>query len=285
MTATMGLAPNSDLAKADTPVRHTAHSQSYNSQTHQPLHLELPMNPSDFDSKSGLETSIFEVLLGSWQQLIGNIKTSYINTTDALIDEVYITLSQQQINDALAKFVTHNVGMILNLRMDLHQDWLRLYCTVNFKGIFASVYSDFRLVDMTLTAEVQRLVLEQISNTHIIELHSQKWWQVPAAKSAINMYRTVMRTDPLPFLLSKILIKKEPFATHKGNFIYLDIHRYLAKQTKILKTLKKVQVNHGETRDHQLILKAQLNPAEFMNFGTSGEDIITDKDNPNRQKS
>lgn len=258
----------------DTPIHHD--------EPHlHPLHVELPMNPSDFASRDGLETSIFEVLLGSWQQLMGNLKTSYVNTTDRLIDEVYITLSQEQVNDALAKFVTNNVDMLLNLRMDLHHNWLRLYCTVNVMGIFASVYSDFRLVDASLTGKVQRFVFEQIGNTEIVELHSKKWWQVPAAKLGVKLYRTVMRADPLPFLLSKIKVKNEPFATHKGNYIYLDIHRYLAKQKKILKTLQKVQINHAETKNHELILKAQLNPAELISFGTSGEDIITEKDNPN----
>lgn len=250
-----------------------------------PLHVELPMNPSDFASRDGLETSIFEVLLGSWQQLMGNLKTSYVNTTDRLIDEVYITLSQEQVNDALAKFVTNNVDMLLNLRMDLHQNWLRLYCTVNIMGIFASVYSDFRLVDATLTGKTQRFVFEQISNTQIVEFHSKKWWQVPAAKLGVKLYRTVMRADPLPFLLSKIKVKNEPFATHKGNYIYLDINRYLAKQKTIIKTLQKVQINHAETKNHELILKAQLNPAELINFGTSGEDIITEKDNPNNAQA
>ena len=259
-----------DTDSSDDPAHDTHH------------HYQTPIVTSERLDARDWDTSFIEVLMGGVGQFFDSLKTGYINVTDRLIDEIYITLSQEQVNDALAKFVTANVDMLLNLRMDLHAEWLRLYCTVNVKGIYASVYSDFRLVDVTLTGETQRFVFEQLGETHIIELHAQKWWQVPTAKTALRLYQRLLRHDPLPVLLSKITVKKDPFATHKGRFIYLDIGRYLTKQTKILKTLQKVQINHGETRDRELVLKAQINPAELINFGTSGEDIITEKDNPTK---
>lgn len=249
-------------------------------------------NPTEHSSNIALDLSedsfkkpLADSLLDAWQSLLTSLKHSYVTTADSLIDEVIIKISEEQINDALAKFVTANVGMILNLRVALHDDWLRLYCTVDFKGLFASVACNFRLVNIQINADVQRFVFEQLSDTEVIELHSRAWWQAPTAKTSVNLYRSLLRKDPLGFILNKIIVKGEPFASYKGNLIYLDIHRYLAKQTKILNTLKKVQVNDGDTKTEKLLLKVQLNFAELLSFGDSGEDIITEKDNPARKQS
>lgn len=230
------------------------------------------------------QPSFLEVALNAWQSILSTLKHNYITTADGLIDEVLIKLSQQQVNEALNRFVVQNVDMILDLHMDLHDNWLRLYCTVNIQGIFASVACNFRLVHAQLDGNTQRFVFEQLSDTDILQLHSKKWWYATGAKLALKLYKTVTRKDPLPFLLHKIKVKGEPFASYKGNIIYLDIHRYLAKQTKILNTLKKVQVNDGDTDTEKLLLKLQINFAELLSFGDSGEDIITEKDNPMRPK-
>lgn len=243
---------------------------------HPPLSLDI-----DFDTKK----SLAESLLDAWQSGLENLKHSYITTAGTLIDEVLIKLSEEQVNDAFHRFVVDNVDMILNLRTDLHDEHLRLYCTVDFRGIFASVACNFRLVNAMLTADTQRFVFEQLSDTEILELHSKKWWQAFVARRAVSLYKTLMRRDPLGFILSKINVKGEPFASQKGNIIYLDIHRYLAKQKKILGTLKKVQVNDGYTQEDKLILRLQPNFAELLSFGDSGEDIITERDNPERQNT
>lgn len=233
----------------------------------------------DFSQKS-----LTESLFLAWQNILTSLKHGYVNTADTLIDEVLIMLTEEQVNAALKNFVTDNVDMILDLRMDLHDDKLRLYCTVNIAGIFASVACNFRLVQGQLNAITQRFVFEQLSNTEILTLHSKKWWQGAAAKFALNAYRAIFRKDPLPLILHKIMVKGEPFAMYKGNIIYLDIHRYLAKQIKILNYLKKVQVNDADTKTGKLLLKLEPNFAEIFSFGDSGEDIITERDNPDRPK-
>ena len=232
----------------------------------------------DFDDKKSLS----ETLLDAWQSALINLKHSYVTTADSMVDEVLLKVSEKQINDALTRFVTNNVGMILNLRVELHEDWLRLFCTVDYKGLFTSVACNFRLVTVQINADMQRFVFEQLSDTDVLELHSRTWWQAPAAMNALRLYRTLLHRDPLGFILHKITVKGEPFASYKGNIIYLDIHRYLLKQTKMLNTLKKVQVNDGSTKPEKMLLKVQLNFAELLSFGDSGEDIITDRDNPNQ---
>lgn len=239
---------------------------------------DTPVINLDFKQNFG------EFLLSTWQTLKGNIKHSYVSTADKYFDEIIVRLSEEQVNDALRQFVTLNVDMVHDLHLDLHDDWLRLHTTVYFKGIFASLATNLRLVGADINADTQRFVFEQISNTDIIDLHSKNWLHAFAAKNALKLYRTLLKKDPLPAILQAITVKEEPFAVHKGNYIYLDIHRYLAKQKKILSYLAKAQVNTGHTCEKNLLLKVQINFGELLNFGEAGEDIITEKDNPDSHK-
>lgn len=234
----------------------------------------------DFNS----ENSFFEAIISAWQSLLVNLKHGYVKTADSLFDEILIKLSQEQVNDALYKFVVQNVDMMHALSMDLHDDWLRLHATVDIKGVFAKVSCDFRLVQAIITGEKQRFVFEQLSDVNIIEFHSKTWWYVPVAKLGIKGFKLFNKQDLLAFGLSKIDVKGLPFATHKGRFIYLDINRYLAKNTKIINTLQKVQVNHGATGVDKLLLKLQINFAQMLNFGSDNDNIISEKDNPQHQK-
>lgn len=233
-----------------------------------------------FDAQS----SIMDALSGAWQSLVSSVKSSPV-AHDGVFDEILIKLSAKQVNDAMHDFIVKNVDMLHDLHLELHDDWLRLFCTLDIQGVFASVSCDLRLVQAVINGNVQRFVFEQLSDTKIIELHSKSWWHVPAAKMALKLYKLIMRQDVLGFALSKIEVKNRPFATHKGNIIYLDIHRYLAKQTKILNMLKKVQVNDGYTKTDKLLLKLQVNFSEMLNFGQSGDNIITEDDKPNTPKT
>lgn len=242
----------------------------------EPSRAQIPAIELEFKDNLG------DFLLSSWQSLKASIKHSYISTTDKYFDEILVCVNEQQINNALHQFVTLNVGMVHDLHLDLHDDWLRLYATIYFKGIFATVATNLRLVHTTINKDTQRFVFEQLSNTDVIELHSKNWLHAKAAKAALSLYHTIFKKDPLPAILQAITVKEEPFAVHKGNYIYLDIHRYLAKQKKILNYLAKAQVNGGYTNEKNLLLQTQINFAELINFGESGEDIITEKDNPNK---
>lgn len=240
-------------------------------------------NLSNFGIELDSNQSITDAILSAWQSLMTNIKHSYIKTTDSLIDELLIKLSQEQVNDALNQFVVQNVDMMHELYMNLYDDWLQLHATVDIKGVFAKVSCDFRLVQAIINGEQQRLVFEQLSDVNIIEFHSKTWWYVPAAKTGIKAFKLVCKQDPLAFGLSKIDVKGLPFVTHKGKFIYLDINRYLTGNAKIINTLQKVQVNHATTGIEKLLLKVQINFGELLNFGSDNDDIISEDDNPNQQ--
>lgn len=235
-------------------------------------------NTIEYDTTTA---TILDNLLDGWQSFLGDIKHSYSTTADSLMDEILITLSQDQVNEALNTFVVKNVRLLLELRLELFDDSIRLYCTAEFLGMYLSVASNFRLVQVRLDRHIQRFTFEQIANTDIFTLHTKKWYLAPLMRLGIRAYRTLLRRDPLPFLLSlSPKIKGQTFIDYKGRFIYLDIGRYFNDTIK--NYLKKVQINDGVIKKEQLILKAQPNFGEILSFGDGDGDVITAKDNPNK---
>lgn len=228
-----------------------------------------------------MNETLFANLLTGWQNQLNAIKHNYAKTTNNLNDEFFITVSESQINSALQQFVVKNVGMILALNLALHDDKMRLSCTANFLGLYLSVYADFRLIQIRMDKYIQHVVFEQISDTHIVDLHAKQWYKAIAIKRAISLYRTLFKKDPLPFLLSlSPKLRGKPFIEYKGNFIYLEIGRWFSDSIK--SKIKKIQITHAQTLPEQLIIKAQPNFGEILSFGDPNADIITEKDNPDK---
>lgn len=227
---------------------------------------------------------LLENLLMGWQQTLGNLKHNYATTADNYIDEFLITVSQEQINDALYKFVTKKLKFLHLLTLDLQDGKLRLTCTVDMYGIYTTVAGNFELVHIQLDRHTQRLVLKQIGETEVLELHTKNWYKAPLVRFAIKTYRALTRKDPLPFILNQIKIKGVPFTENKGNIIYLEIGRWLKKIDRFNGMIRKVQVNHGIVKSEQLILQLQPNFGEILSFGDPNADIITAKDNPANAK-
>lgn len=207
-----------------------------------------------------------------WDSITQTLKSVYDKTTDKLGSELSLPVAQTYVNDALQKFVTDNVGAILELRVDLHDEWFRLYCTLDVAGIYVEVASNFRLVHVQLDRNVQRFVFGQQTYTDVLNLRCESFIKRQGIKLAIWFYHTVLKKDPLGFILTYINI-----ARAKEDIIYLDINRWLKKNKKIMSTLQKVQVNYGEVEEEQLILKAQINYRDLIGSHSS-EDIISEKD-------
>ncbi len=230
-------------------------------------------NVDDFDNFSdNLGYRFSETFNGGWEGITQTIKKMYNKTTDKLDDEIALPVAQKYVNDALQKFVTDNVKSILELRVELHDDWFRLYCTVNAAGIYIEVASNFSLVHVQLDRNVQRFVFGQQTYTDVLNLRCESFAKRQGIKLAIWFYHRVLKKDPLGVILTYINI-----ARAKDEIIYLDIHRWLKKNEKIMSTLHKVQVNYGELEEEQLILKTQINYRDLLG-GNSGEDIIGDND-------
>ncbi|WP_019673687.1 hypothetical protein [Psychrobacter lutiphocae] len=236
--------------------------------TQQPTTDTTSESYADFDDN--LKFSVSDI----WSYVTDKVKTVYNKATNSVDDEFSLPVSQQQVNDALEKFVTKNVKQIHELRVELHDDWFRLYCTVDVAGIYAEVASNFGLVHVQVDRDVQRFVFAQQTYTDVLKLHCESFLKRTGVKLAIWFYHSVLKKDPLGFILNKINIAKP-----KDNIIYLDINRWLKRNKKIISTLHKVQVNYGIVEEEQLVLKTKVNMRDLLtNNGT--EDLITPKDEP-----
>ncbi|MFC0820429.1 hypothetical protein [Moraxella marmotae] len=264
---------------ATTDTQNPKSSQAKQAESVRPLDFE---SSNDNRSLANDSLPIGDSLLIGWQQLFSNIKHNYIKTADNLFDEFLLTISQEQINTLLHTFVTKKVKMLHDLQLGLHDGQLRLSCTVNAAGLFASVASNFELVHIEANRHAQRLVLRQISDTEVIELHAKRWFLAPLAQFAVGAYRTILRKDPLPFILSNIVISGQPFTEHKGDVIYLEIGRWLKYSDLVMNALQKARINHGELKHEQLLLKVQPDFEGIFSFGNDGDEIISEKDNPNK---
>lgn len=234
---------------------------------------------SDFeDFFDNLDYRFSESVNEGWDSLTHTIKKLYNKTTDKLDDEIRLPVAQKYVNDALQKFVTDNVKAILELRVELHEQWFRLYCTINVAGIYIEVASNFRLVHAQLDRNVQRFVFGQLTYTDVLNFRCESLFKRQGIKLAIWFYHSVLKKDPLGVILSYINI-----ARAKEDIIYLDIHRWLKKNQKIMSTLHKVQVNYGEVEEEQLILKTQINYRDLL-ATSSNENIINDDDEPELMK-
>lgn len=200
----------------------------------------------------------------------------YEKFTDATEQEFLVPITEQQVNLALDQFVTKNVDAVLDLHLDLHDNWLRLHATVDVQGIFAKLNVDLRLVHVQLDRHRQRFVFGQLSDTRVETLHTNHYLKTKVIRFALWVFHTVLKKDPLGLILGKINLTRQ-----KEDILYLDIGRWLNKNKKIMSTLKKVQINHGFLAEQQLVLKANGNISELISVGGKTQ-LISEDDNPNK---
>ena len=227
-------------------------------------------NKSYDEYDDGLKFNVSEL----WSYVTGKVKSVYEKASDTIDDEFSLPVSQDQVNAALKMFVTDNVSQILEIRVELHDDWFRLFCTIEVSGIYAEVASNFGLVHVQIDRDVQRFVFAQQTNTDVLNLRCDSFLKRSGIKFVIWFYHSVLKKDPLGFILSKINI-----ARPKDNIIYLDINRWLKRNKKIISTLHKVQVNYALLEEQQMLLKTKVNVRDLLN-NNSIEDIITPDDEP-----
>ena len=54
-------------------------------------------------------------------------------------EEREFPISQVFLNATFQRFVTDNVKILEDLHADVHDDWLRLYATINVKGLYTTL--------------------------------------------------------------------------------------------------------------------------------------------------
>ncbi|QIO07940.1 hypothetical protein [Acinetobacter lanii] len=193
-------------------------------------------------------------------------------------EEREIPISQVFLNATFKRFVTDNVSILEDLHADLHDDWLRLYATLNVKGMRLILSVDLKLIQMEMNKDMQLIVFEQISDTEIVEAQYPNIWMKMAVKSALFFYQKILHKDPLGMILERFDVLKV-----KDELLHLDLNRWLGKNRSIMDTLNKVHVNHAELRETEMVIIGNVNLLAIFNKANSerfdeDDDIVTLKD-------
>ena len=209
------------------------------------------------------------------QTLLSNIskriRQVYQKAEGFIEDERDFPLSQVFLNATFQRFVTDNVSMLKDLHADLHDDWLRLYATLDVKGLYIILSVDLKLVQMEMNKDIQLIVFEQISDTTVIEAKFKNILQKIAVNFALFFYQKVLNKDPLGMILEKLKVIKV-----KDDLLHLDLNRWLGKNRSIIDTLAKVHVNHAVLREAELVIIGNVNLTAL--FRKMSEEPVEDWD-------
>lgn len=169
-------------------------------------------------------------------------------------EEREFPVSQVFLNATFKRFVTDNVQVLEDLHADLHDDWLRLYATLNVKGLYTILSVDLKLIQMELNKDTQLIVFEQISETKVIEATFQTFWMKIGFRSALFFYQKILRKDPLGMILERFDVIKV-----KDELLHLDLNKWLGGNRSVIQTLSKVHVNHAELRETEMVVIGNVN--------------------------
>ena len=217
------------------------------------------------------------------QTLISNIskriRQVYQKAEGFIEDEREFPLSQVFLNATFQRFVTDNVGMLKDLHADLHDDWLRLYATLDYNGLYVTLSVDLKLIQMEMNKTTQLIVFEQISDTKLIEAKYPSIFHKWGVKSALFFYQRVLQKDPLGMILEKLNVIKV-----KDDLLHLDLNRWLGQNRSIIETLNKVHVNHAVLREAELVVMGNVNVTALFKK-ISEEPLDTGWDDSDRSES
>lgn len=212
------------------------------------------------------------------QTLVSNIakriRQVYQKAEGFIEDEREFPMSQVFLNATFQRFVTDNVKMLKDLHADLHDDWLRLYATLDYNGLIITLSVDLKLVQMELNKQTQLIVFEQISDTQVIEAKYPNVLYKMGVRMVLWFYQKVLNQDPLGMILEKLNVIKV-----KDDLLYLDLNRWLGKSRSIIDTLGKVHVNHAVLREAELVVIGNVNLTAL--FTKMSQERIEDWDDSN----
>lgn len=193
---------------------------------------------------------------------------------EQLADEPrHFSISEKFLNATLERFVVDNLhSWMKDLHLDLHDDWLRLYTTLEFgRHTHFELSVDLRLVEMKINHHQQLFVFEQLSDTQVIQARFPQKWQGWLAHSALFILQEIVQKDPLGWILSEkgmTFILKRPYKVveiHNG-LLHLDIMQWIGKNKAIINTLKKVNILDGSTSEQSLNMKGKIYLDEILNL-------------------
>lgn len=197
------------------------------------------------------------------QTIISNIsrriRQVYQKAEGFIEDEREFPLSQVFLNATFQRFVTDNVKALKDLHADLHDDWLRLYATLDYNGMVITLSVDLKLVQMELNKDRQLIVFEQISDTQVIDAKYPNVFYKVGVRCALFFYQCILNKDPLGMILEKLGVIKVV-----DDLLHLDLNRWLGKSRSVIDTLSKVHVNHAVLREAELVVIGNVNLAALF---------------------
>ncbi len=182
------------------------------------------------------------------------IRQVYQKAEGFIEEEREFALSQVFLNATFERYVTNNVKLLQDLHADVHDDWLRLYATLEVKGLYTTLSVDLKLLQMELNKNTQLLIFEQISDTQVIEAKFKNVFIKIGFNAALFFYQKILRKDPLGSILERFNIVQV-----KDDLLYLDLNQWLGKSRSVLETLDKINVNQGLLREAELVLVGNVN--------------------------
>lgn len=191
--------------------------------------------------------------------VVKRLRKVYQKAEEFIEEEREFALSQVFVNATMERYVTEKVKIIQDLHADLYDGWLRLYATIDVKGLHTTLSVDLKLIQMEMNKDVQLMVFEQISNTQVIEAKFKNIFQKWGFYIAIWYYQKFRDEDPL----GKILEHFEVVSV-QDELLYLDLNRWFKKKASIIETLSKVHVNRARVRPAELIVWGNVNLAAIL---------------------
>src|SRR5690606_38680783 len=211
------------------------------------------------------------------QTLISNIskriRQVYQKAEGFIEDEREFPLSQVFLNATFQRFVTDNVQMLKDLHADLHDDWLRLYATLNYNGMDITLSVDLKLVQMELNKDRQLIVFEQISDTQVIDAKYPNIFYKLGVRCALFFYQRILNKDPLRIILESLGV-----IAVVDDVLHLDLNRWLGKSRSVIDTLTKVHVNHAVLREAELVVIGNVNLAALFRKLSQDQEENWDED-------
>ena len=195
------------------------------------------------------------------------LRKVYQKAEEFIEEEREFSLSQVFVNATMERYVTKNVGIMQDLHADLYDGWLRLYTTLDVKGLHTTLSVDLKLIQMEMNQDVQLMVFEQISNTQVIEARFKNIFLKWGFHIAIWYYQKFREEDPLGKILEHYQI-----ISVKDDLLYLDLNRWFGKKPSIIETLGKVHVNRARVRPAELIVWGNVNLAAIL-YPSSEDDL------------
>lgn len=193
-------------------------------------------------------------------KISSSVQRIYSRAEDLIEEEREFPVAQNMLNATFQKYVTDNVELLKDLHADLYDDWLRLYATVDVAGIYAALSVDLKLVQMEFNPDRQLIVFEQISQTQVIESRFSNVFKKMGVNFALFLSQKVLKKDPLAPILQHYKILEA-----KHGLLYLDLNQWLGDVDVIMRTLRKVNVNHGVLKETELVLIGQVDLDGILN--------------------